>query len=365
MAARLDRALASARKSLRLPGVQATVIFANGSTWTGVGGLADVKTGRKVRPDTPFAIASVTKTFTSALVLRYVDQGKIRLDDRLSKWLPDWPNARKITIRMLLNHTSGIPDYFKNVKLDVALNKNKKRVWTMEQVLASYARPGVVFAPGKGWSYSNSNYALLGLVAEKVGGASWEVLARRELIDPLGLDSTYVQAAEDPTAAPARAYRMVAGNRGSRAQARTDGTNVVPFTSVVTAAGSAGAMASTTQDLARWARALYGGTVLSAAARRQMLTFVQAYSYGTITSYGLGVSRVRFQGRIAYGHTGALTGTRAAIRYFPKEKVTVAVLFNCETFVGDDVVRILARTLFPKPPASPSPGTSPRPSTAP
>jgi D-alanyl-D-alanine carboxypeptidase len=365
MAARLDRALASARKSLGLPGVQATVIFANGSTWTGVGGLADVKTGRKVRPDTPFAIASVTKTFTSALVLRYVDQGRIRLDDRLSKWLPNWPNARKITIRMLLNHTSGIPDYFKNVKLDVALNKNKKRVWTMEQVLADYVRPGVVFAPGKGWSYSNSNYALLGLVAEKVGGASWDVLLRRELIDPLGLDSTYVQEAEDSAVAPARAYRMIAGNRGATPQARTDGTNVVPFTSVVTAAGSAGAIASTTQDLARWARALYGGKVLSAAARRQLFTFVRAYSYGTITSYGLGVSRVRFQGRIAYGHTGALTGTRAAIRYFPKERVTVAVLFNREPFVGDDVVRILARTLFPKPPVSPSPGTSPRPTTTP
>ena len=73
---------------------------------------------------------------------------------------------------MLLNHTSGIPDYFKNAKLDLALNKAKKRVWTMKEVLDTYARPGVVFPPGKGWSYSNSNYALLGLVAEKVGGAA-------------------------------------------------------------------------------------------------------------------------------------------------------------------------------------------------
>ena len=168
-----------------------------------------------------------------------------------------------------------------------------------------------------------------------------------------------------PPAAPARAYRMIAGYRGSSAQARTDGTDVVPFTSVVTAAGSAGAIASTTQDLARWARALYGGTVLSAATRRQMLTFVQAYSYGTITSYGLGRQPGEVPGPHRLRAHGRADGTRAAIRYFPKEKVTVAVLFNCETFVGDDVVRILARTLFPKPPASPSPGTSPRPSTAP
>ncbi len=365
MAARLDRALKSAQKSLSLPGVQATVIFADGSAWTGVRGLADVAAGRKVRATTPFAVASVTKTFTAALILRYVDQGRIHLGDHLSRWLPEWPNARRITIRMLLNHTSGIPDYFMNPKLDVALNKNKKRVWTTEEALAGYVRTGVVFPPGKGWSYSNSNYALLGIVAEAVGGGPWATLVRRELIEPLGLDSTYVQAIGDPPAPPARAYRMVDGYRGPTPQVRTDGTDVVPFTSVVTAAGSAGAIASTTQDLARWARALYGGDVLSAATRRQMLTFVKAYSYGTITSYGLGVSRVRFQGRISYGHTGALAGTRAAIRYFPKEKVTVAVLFNRETYVGDDVVRVLARTLFPKPPASPAPGTSPRPSSAP
>ncbi len=365
LAARLDRALAAAQKSMLLPGVEATVIFPDGSTWTGVRGMADVGLGRKVLPSTPFAIGSVTKTFTAALILRYVDEGKVRLDDRLSRWLPEWPNARKITIRMLLNHTAGITDYFQNPRFDRVLNRDKKRVWTMKEVLAGYAGPGVVFPPGKGWSYSNSNYALLGLVAEAVGGAPWATLVRQELIAPLGLDSTYVQAVDDPPAAPARAYRLIAGARGPTPQARTDGSDVVPFTSVVTAAGSAGAIASTSQDLARWARALYGGTVLSAAALRQMLTFVKAYLYGSVTAYGLGVSRVTFQGRVAYGHTGALTGTRAAIRYFPTEKVAVAVVFNVEPFVGDDVIRILARTLFPNPPASPSPRTSPRPSPAP
>jgi len=367
MAARLDRALASAQTSLVLPGVEATVIFADGSTWTGVRGLADVTAGRPVLAETPFAVASVTKTFTAALILRYVDQGRIRLDDRLARWLPDWPNARRITIRMLLNHTSGIPDFFKNPAFDVALNKDKKRSWTSTEVLAQFVRPGAVFPPGKGWSYSNTNYLLLGVVAAKVGGAPWEELVRRELIEPLGLDSTYVQGIEKPPARPARAYIMIAGFRGPAPQARTDGTDVVPFTSVATAAGSAGAIASTTGDLARWARALYGGDLLGAATRREMLTFVKTYAYGLSTTYGLGVSRVKFQGRSAYGHTGAMTGTRAAIRHFPKENVTVAVLFNRETFVGDDVVRILARALFPTPAPtpSPSPGTSPRPTTAP
>jgi D-alanyl-D-alanine carboxypeptidase len=362
LAARLEKALERAKTSLHLPGVEATVLFPDGSSWTGTLGYADVAEKRRVTATTPFAIASVTKTFTAALILRYVDQGQLDLDDRLSRWVPDWPNAKRITIRMLLNHTSGIPDFFQNPKFEKALNKHKKRTWEAADVLAEYVRPGVVFAPGAGWSYSNTNYVLLGMVAERIGDAPWDVLVHRELLAPLGLTSTYVQGVDEPAGEPAIAYRIAAAaSGGTKAVARTDGTAVVPFTSVVTAAGSAGAMASTTRDLARWAKALYGGHLLTRETRKEMLTFVKAYAYGLGTRYGLGVSRVRMQDRIAYGHTGALAGTRASIRYFPKEKVAIAVVFNRETFVGDDVTRILARTLFPKPPESPAPS----PTTAP
>ncbi len=366
MAARLDRTLARAQKQLLLPGVQATVIFADGSTWTGALGMADVKAARPVRAETPFAAASVTKTFTSALILRYVERGLIRLDDPLARWLPSWPNATRITIRMLLSHTSGIPDFFRNPAFDLSLNRAKKHAWTAAEILARYVPKGAVFPPGTGWAYSNTNYLLLGEVAAAVGGAPWAELVRRELIEPLGLRSTYVQGADDAPAMPALAYQVIAGFRGPTPQARTDGTSVVPFTSVTTAAGAAGAIASTSADLARWARALYGGdAVLGAAIRRELLAFVQVYRYGQVSAYGLGVSRVKFDGRTAYGHTGALVGTRAAIRYFPAEQVTVAVLFNRETFVGDDVVRILARAIFPEPAPTPSPLPSPVPTPTP
>ena len=358
LAARLDRALARAQKAFLLPGVEATVLFPDGSSWTGVRGDADVAAERPVEPTTPFAAASVTKTFTAALVLRYVDQGKLRLDDRLARYLPDFPRASAITVRMLLNHTSGIPDFFINPKLEVALNKAKRRPWTAAEILDRYLQPGANFAPGKGWAYSNTNYLLLGIVAEQVGGAPWATLVRQELLEPLGLAATYVQHVEAPPAEPARTYRMIAGSRGPVARPWTDGTDVVPFTSVVTAAGSAGAIASTTGDLARWARALYGTPLLSKASRKEMFTFVRTRWYGSITSYGLGVSRVKLQGRVAYGHTGALAGTRAAIRYFAKDGVAIAVAFNRETFVGDDVVAVLARAVFPEPVASPSPAAS-------
>jgi D-alanyl-D-alanine carboxypeptidase len=360
-AARLERALERASTSLLLPGVAATVIFPDGSSWSGALGLADAAAGRRVSASTPFAIASVTKTFTAALVLHYVDEGRLGLDDSLSRWVPAWPNARRVTIRMLLNHTSGIPDFFVNPALETALNRDRRAVWTTADVLAGYVGRGALFAPGTGWSYSNTNYLLLGLVAGRVGGAPWPDLVRREFLDPLGLAATYVQGVEEPPAAPARGHRLVAGDDGARPVVWTDGTDVVPFTSVVTAAGAAGAMASTSGDLARWARALYGGYILRRETRTEMLTFVRSTAYGRETSYGLGVSRVSFGDRSAYGHTGALAGTRAAIRYFPEEGAAIAVLFNRDTFTGDDVVRILAWAVFPDAPASPSPALSPSP----
>lgn len=364
-AARLERALARASTSLLLPGVAATVIFPDGSSWSGALGLADAAAGRRVSTTTPFAIASVTKTFTAALILHYVDEGLLDLDDPLARWVPAWPNARRITVRMLLNHTSGIPDFFVNPALETALNRNRRTVWTTADVLAGYVGRGALFSPGAGWSYSNTNYLLLGMVAGRVGGAPWQDLVRREFLDPLGLAATYVQGVDEPPAEPARGHRLVAGDDGARPVVWTDGTDIVPFTSVVTAAGSAGAMASTSSDLARWARALYGGYLLRRETRTEMLTFVRSIANGSETSYGLGVSRVGFAEREAYGHTGALAGTRAAIRYFPEDGVAIAVLFNRETFTGDDVVRILARALFPDAPASPSPAPAESPAATP
>jgi D-alanyl-D-alanine carboxypeptidase len=131
----LQKALEAARKAMVIPGIEATVILADGRTWTGVAGDAVAATHVKVTPQTPFPIASVTKTFTAALILRLAEQGRLTIDDPLARWLPDYPNAAHITLRMLLTHTSGLADFFQNPKLDTALNKAKGRVWTPAEVL--------------------------------------------------------------------------------------------------------------------------------------------------------------------------------------------------------------------------------------
>ena len=341
-----------------IPGVEATVILPDGRTWTGVSGDAVASTHAKVTPQTPFAIASVTKTFTAALILRLAEEGRLAISDPLSRWLPDYPNAARITLRMLLQHTSGLADFFQNPKFDALLKSSKRRVWTPGAVLPYVAKPA--FPPGMGWGYSNTNYVLLGLVAEKAGGAPWADQVRRDFLAPLGLASTYVQGAGTPAVPPAHANTMFIGYGGKiLPKDLSDGTVIVPFTSVTTAAFSAGSIASTSGDLARWAKALYGGDVLGPASKAAMLTFDPDIVRYAALAYGLGVSRVKIDGRfVAYGHTGALDGTRAAIRWLPKQQLSVAVEFNRDLFTGDDVIRYLVAALYPPAKPGASPGAS-------
>ena len=367
-AAALQKALEAARKAMVIPGIEATVILADGRTWTGVAGDAVAATHAKVTPQTPFPIASVTKTFTAALILRLAEEGRLTIDDPLARWLPDYPNAVHITLRMLLTHTSGLADFFQNPKLDTALNRAKGRVWTPAEVLPFVAKPA--FAPGKGWGYSNTNYVLLGLVAERAGGAPWADQVREDFFVPLGLASTYVQGVVTPNVPPAHSNQMFIGYGGKiLPRDLSDGSSIAPFTAVATAAYSAGSIASTTEDLARWARALYSGAVLAPASLAEMLTFDPDITRYAALAYGLGVSRVKIDGRfVAVGHTGALAGTRASIRWLPAQRVSVAVAFNRDLFTGDDATRFLIAALYPraKPAASPGVATpSPAPSALP
>ena len=146
-----------------------------------------------------------------------------------------------------------------------------------------------------------------------------------------------------------------------------DGTDIVPFTSVTTAAFSAGQMAGNPLDLARWGKALYDGDVLQPASKKQMLTFSAKIRGSYANRYGIGVSRLNFGTAVAWGHTGALGGSRSVIRWFPKQKVAISAFFNRDGFMGgrelrgDDVVKYLIKVLHPEFYAAPKPSVSPAP----
>ena len=325
--AALDGRLEALRARAGIPGISATILFPDGSTWQGSAGLADVATGRRVATDTVFPAASISKTFTAALILALVEEGRIDLDRPVTAYLPALAIDRTITVRQLLDHRSGLHDFFFDKTIDKALLSRRGTVWTSARALSYVGKP--YFKPGTGWHYSNTNYLVLGLLAEAVGGDSVAAQLRERFLTPFGLDHTSYQSVEAPRGPLAHGYRFSGPSPKLRPIDLADGTAVVPFTSVVTAAGAAGSIATTSGDLARWASALYQGTALERASRIEMVAdALQTAPYRPAIAYGLGVQVVLVDGHQTLGHSGRFIGARSAVRWVADEGISIAVMTN-------------------------------------
>jgi D-alanyl-D-alanine carboxypeptidase len=183
------------------------------------------------------------------------------------------------------------------------------------------------FKPGKGWHYSNTNYLILGVLAERIDGRPLGAQLQERFFDPLGLDHTYDQVTDKPSGPVAHGYRFIPGK--SKPVDLSDGSTIAPFTSVVTAARGAGSLASTPADLVHWVRALYNGTVVSPASVQAMFDDIKTTSKrDPAVPYGLGVQGVELDGHAAYGHSGRLLGFRSLVRWLPDERMAIAVLSN-------------------------------------
>ena len=183
----LQNAIDSQRVAWKVPGVSAAVILGDGSRWAGVSGRSSVVPDQSVAPATSFVVGSITKTFVASLILELRDDGLLALDDPLSLWLPDYPNSAGITLRQLLSHTSGVFDYFAHPDYPEAVFSDPSRSWAPEEILATFPH-APYFAPGTGYRYSNTNFVLLGLVAEAAGGAPIGQQLRTRFWQPLGLE---------------------------------------------------------------------------------------------------------------------------------------------------------------------------------
>jgi D-alanyl-D-alanine carboxypeptidase len=351
---KLQSRLNKLRSKYAIPGVSVTIILNDGATWTGTSGLANVRKKTRVKEDTAFALASVSKTYTAALILALADEGKLDLDARVSRLLPKVRFTGRATVRQLLNHTSGLPDFFLNGKIDRALFGDRSREWTERDAFRYVGKP--IFTAGKGWYYSNTNYALLGMIAEAVEGRPLAEQLRTRFLDPLGLDHTYQQVAEKPRGPIARGYRVLGTPSKPVYRDQSDGSKAMPFTSVVTAAGGAGSMAATSGDAARWARALYAGDVLPEATVRAMIGEARKTArFHPKIGYGLGVQVAMLDGRPTLGHSGRLVGFRSVVRHLPEEGITIAVLMNESNTDPTIIAKALLRIVSPPPKVEPTP----------
>ncbi len=356
--AALQTTLDTLRAKYGIPGISATIIWPDGRSWSGVGGYANVRLRTPVTRSTPFAVGSITKTFVAALVLELVEEGKLGLDDQVVRWLPTAPVNPATTIRQLLDHTSGVYDFFSNKLIDPALISAKRRVWTPTLDLRYVKDP--YFLPGAGWHYSNTNYVLLSQIVRRVTGSSVPAQIRSRFLGPLRLLSVSYQGVEVSRAPIAHAYTFLTSSPTARAIDQSDGSPIIPFTSVTTAAGSAGALAASSWDVARWARALYSGRVLKPESLAAMSDVSRSVPFRPIHPYGLGLQEQAIGGWRAVGHGGRLIGTRAVVRYFPDTGVTMAVTTNQWRTDPDVIVKALVGIALPPPPTpTPTPTAAP------
>ncbi len=283
-------------------------VVENGRTvYSNAFGYADVENKIKNTPDTKFRIGSISKTFTAALVMKAVEENKLKLDDKLSKFYPQIKNADKITLEHLLNHRSGIKD----VTASPTYGLWYRQPISHQEMVEKIAKAGSDFDPATKMSYSNSNYILLSYILETAYGKSYAKLLEEKITKPLGLNNTYVGKAIDPANREAYSY-VFTGN--FLKDAETD----------MSVPSGAGAVVSTTGDLLNFANALFSGKVVSAAALGKMMKLSDDYGYGLFS--------VPFDDLTGFGHTGGIDGFRSAMFYFPDNKTTYVMLSNGSAF---------------------------------
>jgi D-alanyl-D-alanine carboxypeptidase len=294
--------------------------------------------GAPVRADARFRVASVTKMYLATVVLQLVDEGRIRLDDRLAEHVPSFRGGDGVTIRQLLNHTSGIPDYDRSQRYFRRLLADREHRWSTDEVLGIIAGLRPEFSPGTDYSYSNTGYILLGRVIDAVTGSTWAVEIRRRILDPLHLRHTYVAGFEPARGSVLPGYIDI-DEDGEQDNVETGR----PWPALETSEGAAGAIVSTASDLASFGDALFHGRLLPAAMLRQMTT--EGPHHPRNSGYGLGLEILRPDYRTTiWGHGGFTLGFRAALRYVPRHDRVIVVLVNDVRADPQDLAELVLRT---------------------
>jgi len=314
LAGQLQSYLDQAVKEYAVPGAVLSIITSNNQYWTGSSGVADLETNRKLEPTYRFRIGSITKTFVALLMLQQVQDGKLTLDDTIDKFYPGLvKGGDKITVRLLLNHSSGLYDYL-NEPTSTFMKQaaaNKEKMWEPADIVATTNTDPRYFDPGKGWHYSNTNYLVVGLILEKVSGTTIENLIQRRIILPLGLDNTFFSWATRLSEPFARGY---VENEGKLVDVTFINSNLSPF-------WTAGNMVSVASDVKTWALALQKGALLNEAMRKEMYTFLDT---GMGFSYGLGLAYREG----LYWHDGGIPGYTSEMGFSPSGNAVIVLLTN-------------------------------------
>jgi len=288
---KMEKSLDKAMEESRSPGAIAAVWAPGKGTWIATRGKADLETGRPPQTGDKTRIGSITKTFTATAVLQLVDEGKIKLDDPIEKYLAFVPENSGITVRQLLNHSSGIFDA-ENDDHDFrkAVDENPSRALSPQEIVETSMSHEPYNKPGEGGHYSNANYKALGLIVEKVTGKDLGTVLRKKIFDKLGLENTVFAMKPEIKGEHIHGYALLPD--------RTIDITVRPDIWILWASGN---MVSNLEDQKKWAEALGRGTLLSKKSYEEMTDWIEieAALPGKF-KYGLGVDLVA-EGFIGHG----------------------------------------------------------------
>jgi D-alanyl-D-alanine carboxypeptidase len=311
------------------PGAMAGVETPEEGTWLGAEGVADVAGGRKIAPSDRFRIGSNTKSFVATVALQLVDEGGLGLEDTVDRLLPGIPGCGEVTVRQLLNMTSGIFNYTDDEGFWAEVEADPLKVWEPRRLVEVALSHPPYFEPGEEWAYSNTNYILLGMVIEEVTGSDVESEIQRRVIDRLKLEDTSFPGGPKIPGTFAHGYREGAGG------APQDVTEMDP-----SSAWTAGAMISSIGDMMTFVEALAEGTLLSGESHEEQLEFEDTGM--PFVEYGLGVFGIR--GYV--GNGGAISGYSTAMFHSPSSGNTIVTMANRHPFEGGEPVAM--QYMFPE-----------------
>jgi D-alanyl-D-alanine carboxypeptidase len=287
--------------------------------WIKAKGKANTATGETIKDYHRFRMGSITKTFTYTVLLQLVDEKLLSLEDKLSKYFPDFPNADQVTIRMICSHTSGIFNYNKSTLFTNQMSANPLKVWDPQEFLDIAKSQPYSFPPGSSYEYSNTNTIMAGMIIEKITGHSVAYEIKKRIIEKLNLNNTYYPDDNLFWGQHSHGYGWF-GWSGS------DPTADVTEAFDPSCAGASGAIISDIYDLKTWIEAAVKGTLLSAGMQAQRLTPVSSTD---IFSYGLGLGSIKTSnGTYVWGHDGQIYGYRSIAYHWPVKNVTIVISFN-------------------------------------
>ena len=309
-------------------------VLPDGRSGAAATGLSHKTSERPMQPTDRMFSGSIGKTYVAAVMLQLADERRIELDTKISHWFGDdeWfnrlPNAQDITLRMLLNHTTGIPRHIMTPGFQAAVKAQPQKVWRPDELIAYVLDAEPLFPAAQGWSYADTNYILVGMIIERVTGRTYYQELTDRILKPLRLTDT-TPADRPDLPGLISGYTSEENIFGLPVEVATDGRYAINPQLEWTGGG----LVTTARDLARWAWLLYDGHVLPDASLKQMLDGVPA-THPSIPSYGLGAI-IRTSGHgPAFGHYGWVPGYVSGMAYYADHRIAVAVQVNADTGVG-------------------------------